>query len=67
VQPAGASPLCSVKDLWLFDFWRFVLVQEEVEKLAETAEDFPPMQASASLNPEAAKKQIEEAGAQRTG
>jgi len=27
-----------------FEFWRFVLVQHEVAKLARTAIDFPPMQ-----------------------
>jgi arylsulfatase len=30
--------------------WRFVLVQQYVEKLALTAVDFPPMQAPASFN-----------------
>ena len=37
-------------DWWAYNFWRFVLVQEEVAKLAETAIAFPPMQAGASFN-----------------
>jgi arylsulfatase len=42
------------------EFWRFVLVQREVAKLADTAIEFPPMQAPASFNLEAIKRQIEE-------
>jgi arylsulfatase A-like enzyme len=41
-----------------FEFWRFVLVQQEVAKLAETAIEFPPMQKGASFNLEAVKEQI---------
>ncbi len=44
-----------------FEFWRFVLVQGEVAKLAETAIEFPPMQKGASFNLEAVKQQILEA------
>jgi arylsulfatase len=42
------------------EFWRFVLVQQEVAKLAKTAIDYPPMQDPASFNLDAVKKQIEE-------
>jgi arylsulfatase len=45
------------------EFWRFVFLQEEVFKLAETAIDYPPMQAGASLNLDAVKKQIQAAAA----
>jgi arylsulfatase len=50
-------------DWWAYEFWRFVFVQEEVAKLAQTAIDFPPMQAGASFNLEALKKKIAEARA----
>ncbi len=40
------------------NFWRFVFMQGEVAKLAESAIDFPPMQASASFNLAAVKKKI---------
>ena len=40
------------------EFWRFVFLQEEVEKLAKTAIDYPPMQEGASLNLDAVKKRI---------
>ncbi len=44
-----------------FEFWRFVLVQQEVAKLAETAIEFPPMQKGASFNLEAVKEEIRKA------
>jgi arylsulfatase len=43
---------------WGFEFWRFVFIQEEVAKLAETAIDFPPMQEGASFNLSEIKKKI---------
>jgi arylsulfatase len=43
------------------EFWRFVLVQQVVGKLAQTAIDFPPMQRGASFNLEAIKEQIQKA------
>jgi arylsulfatase len=43
------------------NMWRFVFMQQEVGKLAKSAIDYPPMQAGASFNLDAAKKQIQEA------
>ena len=37
------------------EFWRFVLVQQRVAKLAETAINYPPMQAPATFNLDAVK------------
>src|SRR5579864_4155230 len=37
-------------DFFAREFWRFVLVQQLVEKLALTAVDYPPMQEPASFN-----------------
>ena len=37
------------------EFWRFVMVQQAAFKLAQTAIDFPPMQATASFNLDAVK------------
>ena len=42
------------------EFWRFVLVQQKVAELAATAVEFPPMQAPASFNLDAVKREIEE-------
>jgi arylsulfatase len=49
-----------MNEFYAREFWRFVLVQQEVFKLAQTAIDYPPMQAPASFNLEAVKKQIDE-------
>jgi len=46
---------------FVYEFWRFVHVQQEVAKLAQTAIEFPPMQKGASFNMEAVKAQIEKA------
>jgi arylsulfatase len=53
-------------DWWAFEFWRFVLVQEEVAKLAKTALDFPPMQPGASFDLSALKKRLEQQRAAHT-
>ena len=49
-----------MNDFYAREFWRFVLVQQEVFKLAQTAIDYPPMQAPASFNLEAVKRQVDE-------
>ena len=49
-----------MNDFYAREFWRFVLVQQEVAKLAATAVDYPPMQAPASFNLEAVKRQVDE-------
>ena len=48
-------------DWFKYEFWRFVFVQQQVEKLAMTAVEFPPMQKGASFNLDAVKAQIEAA------
>jgi hypothetical protein len=49
-----------MNDFMAREFWRFVLAQQDVAELAKTAIEFPPMQAPASFNLEAVKKEIEE-------
>jgi arylsulfatase len=49
------------------EFWRFVMVQQYVAKLAQTAVEFPPMQAPASFNLEAVKAKVEEMIKNRPG
>jgi arylsulfatase len=50
-------------DWFKYEFWRFVFVQQEVAKLAQTAIEFPPMQKGASFNLDAVKAKIEAAQA----
>lgn len=42
----------------MYEFWRFVFVQQEVAKFGATFVEFPPMQQAASFNLEAVKEQI---------
>jgi arylsulfatase len=49
-----------MNDFMAREFWRFVLVQQRVATLAETAINYPPMQAPATFNLDAVKKEIEE-------
>ena len=54
-----------------YEFWRFVFVQQQVGKLAQTALEYPPMQRGASFNLDALKaelaKKMEEAQRRTTG
>jgi arylsulfatase len=47
-------------DFYAREFWRFVMVQQYVEKLALTAAAYPPMQDPASFNLEAVKNKVTE-------
>jgi arylsulfatase len=66
-EKMGIGDSLFAKDWWAFQFWRFVFVQEQVAKLAQTAKEFPPMQPGASFNLEGVKKKIEATMASRTG
>jgi arylsulfatase len=46
-------------DWFTYEFWRFVYVQQEVAKAAQTLLEFPPMQKGASFNLEALKQELE--------
>jgi arylsulfatase len=59
--PSGDKGSLAYYNWFAYEFWRFVNVQQEVAKLAQTAIDFPPMQRGASFNLEAVKAQIEAA------
>ncbi|MFY9601216.1 MAG: arylsulfatase [Pseudolabrys sp.] len=54
-------------DFFAREFWRFVMVQQYVGKLAETAINYPPMQAPASFNLQAVKAKVEEMIKNRPG
>ncbi len=54
-------------DFFAREFWRFVNVQQAVAKLAQSAIEFPPMQAPASFNLDAIKTKVEEAIKQHEG
>jgi arylsulfatase len=50
-----------------FQFWRFVFVQEVVERFAKSFLDFPPMQTPASFNLEAIKEKLKHAVQSKQG
>ncbi len=49
-----------MNDFYAREFWRFVMVQQYVGKLAMTAVDYPPMQAPATFNLDAIKAKVQE-------
>ena len=50
-----------------YEFWRFVYVQQEVAKAAQTLLEFPPMQKGASFNLEQLKDELAKKAAGHTG
>jgi arylsulfatase len=56
-----------MNDFYAREFWRFVGVQQAVAKLAQTAIEFPPMQAPASFNLQAVKNKVDAAIRQHEG
>src|SRR5215831_11568618 len=52
-------------DWFAYEFWRFVLVQQEVAKAAQSLIEFPPMQRGASFNMESVKEAMDKAMAAR--
>jgi arylsulfatase A-like enzyme len=49
-----------MNDFLIREVWRFVSVQQKVAELADTAIEYPPMQAPATFNLDALKREIEE-------
>lgn len=58
-MPDGKNGSLAYYNWFVTEFWRFVFVQQEVEKSAQSFIDFPPMQKGASFNMGAVKEQIE--------
>ncbi|TFH22014.1 MAG: arylsulfatase [Myxococcales bacterium] len=67
--PNGANGSLAFYNWYVYEFWRFVFVKQEIGKYAQTFIDFPPMQKGASFNLEALKAELEQkmAAAQASG
>ena len=65
--PTATGGSLAYYNWFVYEFWRFVFVQQVVAELAKTAIEFPPMQKGASFNLESVKEQIQKAMAARTG
>src|SRR6185437_16233408 len=64
-MPDGKNGSLAYYNWFVTEFWRFVFVQQEVAKAAQTLIDFPPMQKGASFNMSAVKAAIDKAIAER--
>jgi arylsulfatase len=60
-ERSGATGSMNFYTWYVYEFWRFVFVQQEVARFGESFVQFPPMQKAASFNLEAVKEQIIEA------
>jgi len=58
-MPTATGGSLFFKDWFVYEFWRFVFVQQVVGKLAQTALDFPPMQKGASFNLQQLKEELD--------
>jgi len=58
-ERTGLTGSLAFYNWYVFEFWRFVFVKQEIAKAAQTLLDFPPMQKGASFNLEALKAELE--------
>jgi arylsulfatase len=66
-ERTGLQGSLFAKDWWAYEFWRFVFVQQEVVKAAQTFLEFPPLQKGASFNLEQLKEELTKKAAARAG
>src|SRR5262245_732796 len=64
-ERTGLSGSLEFTEWYKYEFWRFVLVQEVMERFAKSFVDYPPMQKGASFNLEALKQDLEKKMASR--
>jgi arylsulfatase len=60
-ERTGLTGSLEFANWYLFQFWRYVFVQQIVGRIAQTFIDFPPMQKGASFNMETVKEQVAKA------
>jgi arylsulfatase A-like enzyme len=65
--PSGGGGSLWYMNWFMYEFWRFVAVQQEVATYAKSFVDYPQMQKGGSFNLEAVKAQIQKAMAAHTG
>ncbi|MBB5571717.1 MULTISPECIES: arylsulfatase [Rhizobium] len=58
-ERTGLGQSLFAKDWWAYEFWRYVFLQQEMGKAAQTFLEFPPMQKGASFNLEALKEELD--------
>jgi len=65
-ERAGISKSINYYNWFVYQFWRFVFVQQVVGQLAQTFLEFPPLQKPASFNLEQVKEQLQKKMASRS-
>lgn len=65
LERTGLTGSLNYANWFMYQFWRFVFVQQVAERVAQSFVEFPPMQAPASFNLEAIKAQMAKAAALR--
>jgi arylsulfatase len=58
-ERTGLNQSLFAKDWWGNEFWRYVFLQQEMGKEAQTFLEFPPMQKGASFNLAAVKEELD--------
>jgi len=58
-ERTGLSGSLAFYNWYVYEFWRFVFVKQEIARAAQTILEFPPMQKGASFNLEALKAELE--------
>jgi arylsulfatase A-like enzyme len=66
-ERTGLAGSLAYYNWFAYEFWRFVFVQQEIAKYAQTFIDFPPLQKGASFNLEALKEELAKKAAARAG
>ena len=66
-ERTGLSGSIAYYNWFAYEFWRFVFVQQEIAKYAQTFIEFPPLQKGASFNLEALKEELAKKAAARAG
>ncbi len=59
-MPSSHGGSMNYANFFTYQFWRFVFVQDQVAKTAQTFIEYPPMQKGASFNMEAIKQKLGE-------
>jgi arylsulfatase len=58
-ERTGLTGSLAFYNWFVYEFWRFVYVQQEIGKAAQTFLQYPPMQKGATFNLEALKMELE--------
>jgi arylsulfatase len=64
-ERTGLSGSLAFYNWYVYEFWRFAFVKDEIAKEAQSFLDFPPMQKGASFNLEALKEELDKKMASR--